>query len=184
MKSYRLLLFIVSSFFLTTTRAQMAPQAAEDILKEAYQLAAKENKKVFVMFHASWCGWCHKMDSSLLDKSCKKFFDDNYVIRHLVVYESKGKENLQNPGAVEFLTKYHGNDTGIPYWLIFDKEGSLLADSKLRAPGASLNDPGENTGCPASAKEVANFIEVLKKTSRLNADQLAVIEKRFRQNEH
>jgi hypothetical protein len=131
------------------------------------------------MFHASWCGWCHRMDSSLLDPSCRKFFDDNYVIRHLVVDETDYK-NLENPGANEMRTKYKGDGQGIPFWLVFDKDGKLLFDSKLRK---DANDPGNNIGCPASAEEVAYFIEILKKTSKLNSEQLAVISTRFRKNQ-
>ncbi|MBK7374589.1 MAG: hypothetical protein IPJ02_03205 [Chitinophagaceae bacterium] len=51
-----------------------------------------------LIFHASWCGWCHKMDTSLNDISVKRFFDDNFVITHITVLESKGKERLENPG--------------------------------------------------------------------------------------
>jgi thioredoxin-related protein len=89
-------------FFLSITSvfAQKAPSSAEEIMKEAFTLAKKQNKKVLVMFHASWCGWCHKMDTSLNDASVKKFFDDNFVIRHLVVFESKGKVNLGKPGCI------------------------------------------------------------------------------------
>ena len=48
----------------------------------------------------------------------------------------------------------------------------------------SLTDiSGDNSGCPASANEVAYFINVLKKTSNLNAADLAAIERRFRDNE-
>ena len=46
----------------SATKAQEPVQSAKEILSEAYSLAAKENKKVFIMFHASWCGWCHRMD--------------------------------------------------------------------------------------------------------------------------
>ena len=117
------------------------------------------------------------------DQSVKNFFTDNYVIRHLVVYESKGKENLENPGALDLLKKYKGEDQGIPYWFIFDKEGKLLADSKLRPEGGGL-ETGENTGCPASEKEVAYFLKVLKKTSVLKETELVIIQKRFRENEN
>lgn len=164
--------------------AQQSPPTADEILKEAYLRAAKENKKVFIMFHASWCGWCHKMDSSMNDKSCRRFFEENFVIRHLVVYESKGKQNLENPGALEFLTKYKGNDKGIPFWLVFDKNGNLLADSKIREEGAGLEAEGNNSGCPATKEEVKHFIKVLKKTTELNQEALEIIEKRFRENEN
>ena len=167
---------------ITSAFAQKAPPLAEEIMKEAFASAKKQNKKVLVMFHASWCGWCHKMDTSLNDISVKKFFDDNFVIRHLVVFESKGKENLENPGALEMLTKFEGKDQGIPFWLIFDKDENFLADSRMKA---TINGIAkfQNTGCPASKEEVDYFIDVLKKTTELKEDQLERIRTRFRRNE-
>ena len=176
-------LLLTGFLFLSIIGKSQAPEPADAILKEAGSVAAKENKNVFVLFHASWCGWCHKMDTAMNDNSVKRFFTDNYVIRHLVVYESKGKENLENPGALDLLKKYKGDEKGIPYWLIFDKNGKLLADSKLRPDGGGL-ESGDNTGCPASEKEVAHFVKVLKETSSLKDDELSVIEKRFRENEN
>ncbi len=163
--------------------SQAPPPATSKVLEDAYALAAKENKNVFVLFHASWCGWCRKMDMSMNDPSVSSFFTDNYVIRHLVVYESSGKENLENPGALDLLTKYKGNDHGIPYWLIFDKNGKLLADSKMRY-GTDALESGENVGCPANSEEVAHFITVLKKTSSLKDSDLEKIANRFRQNQN
>ncbi len=158
------------------------PPSADQILKEAYSTATKENKNVLIMFHASWCIWCHRMDSSLQDPACRKFFDDNFVIRHLVVDESKDKQNLENPGADEMRRKYYGDGQGIPFWLIFNKEGKLLADSKMRKEGEGP-EAGQNTGCPASEAEVAYFIDVLKKTTRFSPEQEEAVRKRFRQNE-
>ncbi|HMV10145.1 MAG TPA: thioredoxin family protein [Cyclobacteriaceae bacterium] len=158
------------------------PESADKVMSDAYALAKKENKKVFVMFHASWCGWCHKMDASMNDASVKKFFDDNFVIRHLVVMESEGKKNLENPGAADMMAKYHGDKSGIPYWLVFDTNGVLLADSKMRPEGGGP-ETGDNIGCPATEKEVAYFAEILKKTTSLKAAELDLITKRFRQNE-
>jgi len=172
-----LLFTTVSSLF-----AQKAPLSSEEIMKEAFVSAKKQNKKVLVMFHASWCGWCHKMDTSLNDASVKKFFDDYFVIRHLVVFESKGKENLENSGALEMLERHEGKDQGIPFWLIFDKDEKFLFDSRMPA---SVNGTVklQNTGCPASKEEVEYFIDVLKKTTDLKEDQLEKIRTRFRRNE-
>ncbi len=164
------------------TQAQQAPASADEILKEAYQLAAKEKKNVLVMFHASWCGWCHKMDKSINDPVCKKFFYDNYIIRHLVVDEAKDKKNLENPGAAEMKIKYNGDGQGIPFWLVFDKQGNLLSDSKIRKNGDGP-EKGDNAGCPATEKEVDFFIDVLKKTSSINKEQSDIIRKRFREND-
>jgi len=122
---FRLILVCLSAIlFFSVAYSQQEPLSADDILQGAMQQAAKEKKNVLIIFHASWCGWCHKMDSSMNDKSCKNFFDDNYVTRHLVVDETKDKKNLENPGAVELRTKYHGDDEGIPFWLVFDKDGN------------------------------------------------------------
>ena len=177
-----LLALMVIQLGVTAAMAQPSAPAADELLKEAYKQAAKENKNVFVMFHASWCGWCHKMDKSMNDDGCKKFFTDNYVICHLVVDEAKDKKNLENPGAAEIKTKYNGNEQGIPFWLVLDKDGKLLSDSKMRKEGEGLNQ-GDNSGCPATEEEVAFFISVLKKTSSLTAKQEEVIRKRFREND-
>ncbi len=168
----------ISLVFITQAGAQTGPSATE-ILKEATTIAGKENKKVFVMFTASWCGWCKRMDKSMEDEDCKNYFDDNFVIRHFVVDESADKKSLETPGAVEFRKKYRGEGQGIPFWLIFDKDGNLLADA-LRPDGNSGNKL--NTGCPADEPEVDYFISVLKKTTSLNEDQLEKISKRFRKN--
>lgn len=183
----RLYLFAVVSAFLfhvETSFGQHGQPPASEIMQEAMQTAARENKNVFIIFHASWCGWCHKMDSAINDKSCKDFFYKSYIIRHLVVDESRDKKNLENPGADELRTKYHGDDQGIPFWLIFDKDGNLLADSQMRLKGASFDTKGENIACPATEKEVNYFIEVLKKTSQISEQEQTAVQKRFRQNEN
>lgn len=179
MKPYSVLFVMLSFFLVKQMVAQQSPRPSTEVLQEASRQAAAENKNVFLLFHASWCGWCHKMDSAMNDKSVKDFFSSNFIITHLTVYESKDKKSLENPGALELLGKYKGNDLGIPYWIIFDKNGKWLADSQMRGDGADYNTPGENVGCPASREEVNHFLKVLSKTSRLNANQLSVIEKRF-----
>src|SRR6187397_1122594 len=178
-------IFLIAVLLFTTVSslfAQKAPLSSEEIMKEAFTSAKKQNKKVLVMFHASWCVWCHKMDTSLNDASIKKIFDDNFVIRHLVVFESKGKENLENPGALEMLTKFEAKDQGIPFWFIFDKDENFLADSRMKETINGV-EKLQNTGCPASKEEVDYFIDVLKKTTELKQDQLERIRSRFRRNE-
>jgi len=177
-------LFLPLSLFISLISlfAQKAPASAEEIMKDAFWVAKKQNKKVLIIFHASWCGWCHKMDTSLNDPSVKKYFDDNFVIRHLVVFESKGKENLETPGALNMISKYNGKEEGIPFWLIFDKEENFLADSRMKSI-VNGTEKLQNTGCPASKEEVDYFTEVLKKTTALKEDELEKIRIRFRRND-
>ena len=74
MKPYLVLCVILVFFNCEQMTAQEAGRQANEVLQEAYQQAAREKKNVFLMFHASWCGWCHKMDSSMNDKTVKDYF--------------------------------------------------------------------------------------------------------------
>lgn len=169
----KLIILLATIFIRYDVSAQTVPSCSE-VLSDAYQQASRENKNVLLIFHASWCGWCHLMDTSLADPAVKPFFDKNYVITHLTVYESKGKEQLENPGALDFLAKHGGNNQGIPFWIILDKKGVTLADSRLN---------GTNTGCPAREEEVEHFISVLRKTSSISEAEVKTIRDRFRKND-
>jgi thiol-disulfide isomerase/thioredoxin len=162
--------------------SQIQPESAEVLLNKAYKQAAKEKKNVFVIFHASWCGWCKKLEASINDPSCKDYFDKSFIFVHLTVLESKDKKNLENPGVTEIFNKYSGVKPGIPFFLIYNKKGVLLADSNIRPAGDGLDKPGNNMGCPAAEEEVAAFIEVLKKTSKITDSQAAAIKERFSKN--
>ncbi|SMC93732.1 thioredoxin family protein [Pedobacter nyackensis] len=188
MKLKSLLLTITTALVIQTAIAQSTPAVATpapatEVLNTAIQKAKKEKKQVLAMFHASWCGWCHKMTASLNDPAIKPYFDKNYVIADFVVYENKGKENLENPGAADLLKKYNNDKQGLPTWLFFDAKENLIADSQMRPEGTPLTAKGENVGCPAKPDEVAHFITCLKKTSKLNEKQLAEIAAVFSKNE-
>lgn len=162
--------------------SQAKPESADVILNKAYKQAAKEKKNVFVIFHASWCGWCKKLDASINDPSCSTYFNKNYLFVHLTVLELPDKKNLENPGATELYNKYSGGKSGIPFFLIFNKKGVLIGDSGIRKPGEGLDKPGQNMGCPASKEEIAAFVEVLKKTSKISEADILAINERFSKN--
>ncbi|PZR24289.1 MAG: thioredoxin family protein [Flavobacterium psychrophilum] len=166
----KLKLFFASVILFTTLVAN-AQEEASVLMKQAYTQAVKENKKVFVMFHASWCGWCKKMDNNMKTAATAKLFTDNYVIVHLDVKESPKTKDLENPGGEDLLKKYKGEQAGLPFWLILDAKGAVITDS--------FNTKGENLGCPSSPDEVTEFTAKLKKTSKLNDKQLAVIRETF-----
>lgn len=175
----KLVLSICIFLLSVSITAQQKAIPAKEILSAAYKQATAENKNVLLIFHASWCGWCHKMDSSINNPSCKKFFTDHYIITHLVVHESPGKKQLENAGADELLKKYKAFDSGIPFWVVLDKNGNLLQDSFIK------NADGQTTiiGCPASAEEVTAFVKILKATSSISEKELVIITEVFRKNE-
>jgi len=158
-------LIIVCSFNLN------AQENSKIILENAYAQAKKENKNVFIMFHASWCGWCKKMDENMMSDATKQLFENNYVIKHLIVMESTKNEALENPGAQTILERYKGGQAGLPFWLIFDNKGKLIQDS--------FNSKGDNLGCPTTPEEVTEFIKKLKATSKLTDADLRIISKQF-----
>lgn len=169
---------------LNTAFAQSTPPSADEILKQAFSEAKAQQKKVFIKFSASWCGWCHKMDASMKDPEIQPLFEKSFVMRQLIVMESKGKENLENPGALDLLKKHNSDGFGIPVWFIFDTDGKLLVDSHLRPEGVGMDVKGKNIiGCPASKEEVEAFIKALKLTTKLTEPELAKIAARFRQND-
>ena len=175
-------LMLIILFTISFGFSQEKPATADEILEKAIKVAKKENKAVFLMFHASWCGWCKKMDASMNDDACKEYFDNSFVTIHVVAKESKDNKHLENPGADELLVKYKGDRSGIPFWLIFDNKGSLIADSFIRGEGVSADEPGSNIGCPALESEVAAFISKLKLASSMTEDEEVKITERFKMN--
>ena len=145
-----ILCYLITTF----SNAQEAIPAAEEIMDIAFQEAKEENKNVFLMFHASWCGWCHRMDDNMQNKACKEFFDTNYVITHLTVKENKENKHLENPGAFAFLGQLKGEKQGIPYWVIFDKKGKITLQTGYG---------------PSGLPHIGTFAEVARTSMIVNA---------------
>lgn len=132
-------------------------QSATEIMNKAYNEAKVENKNVFLIFHASWCGWCKKMEKNMEDPLVKEYFDKNYVKAFITVEERGEKASLNTPGGIELVDQLGGKNQGLPFWVILDEKGNVLKDSKIN---------GENVGGPASEKEVEYLISILESTSK------------------
>lgn len=175
----RILPFVCLLATLSLSAQKPGPLPATEVIRAAVQTAAKTHKRVFVIFHASWCSWCHRMDSIMGSPVCRPLFNSRYIITHLDLLESPDKKMLENPGAEALLQTYHGGDQGIPYWLILDQDGKLLADSRIKPAGADTSGHYPNCGCPDRPEEIAYFIRVLKETSDLSGPELALIGRSF-----
>jgi thioredoxin-related protein len=164
-------ILIACLLFLGTISNSNAQENASVVLEKALAKAKKEDKKVFVMYHASWCSWCKLMEQKMNVPLIKPFFDRSYVTVFLTVNEKGDKKKLENPGALEMLKKSKAENSGIPFWQIFDTDGKVLADA--------FDSKGQNLGCPASQEEVAEFTHKLKTTSDLNELERRNISKIF-----
>lgn len=182
MRTTTILLFVMLGYGAFAQQA-VSPPPAGAVMKEAYAKAKAENKNVILMFHASWCGWCKKMTACFEDPACRKFFDDNYVITYLDILERDGKKNLENPGATDVLKNFGGDPAGgIPYWIVITPQGKVVGTSYMPHADGTPGTAKDNVGCPAEDNEVAYFTGLLKNSSKLTDDQLAVIATRFRKN--
>jgi thioredoxin-related protein len=141
------------------------PERAEAVLKAALQQAGGENKTVFLIFHASWCGWCKRLDAALESPNVKKIMKDHYVITHLVVMESAAMKALENPGGNEMMGEYGGAKSGLPFYAFLNSEGNKIADSNVMPQD-------QNIGYPGTPEEIVAFEKLLKQTApRMTDDQ-------------
>ncbi len=148
-----------------------AQEKTSVLMNNAMEQAQKENKHIFIKYGASWCGWCKKMDKQMKSDQLAAYFQDNYVIVNLVVSESEANKKLENPGALELLTKLKGEKSGLPFWVIMNAKGEVVTDS--------FDKKNQNLGCPATKEEVSQFLGKLKITSTLTQKDLNVIEEVF-----
>jgi thiol-disulfide isomerase/thioredoxin len=167
----------IPAFAQISAPAQAArPATTEEALKAAQAQAKAQHKNILVKFSASWCGWCHKMSDWLTKTDEGKMVANQYVIVTLIVDESEDKKALENPGSDAFKTKLGGENQGIPFFAILDKDLNVKNNSLL--PG----DKPSNIGFPVEDFEIAHFIKMIKTTSKLSAAELTKAETSLKEN--
>ena len=138
------------------------PAPAAQLLSSAQKRAGKEHKTVLVMFHASWCGWCHRLTDLMEKPEYKKLFADNYVVVSLDVAENDKNKALENPGSDKALAELGGAHSGLPFYAFLNAKGKQLASSDaVPSPSGIL----QNIGYPSAPQEIAAFDDLLKKTA-------------------
>ncbi|WP_336717646.1 thioredoxin family protein [Chryseobacterium mucoviscidosis] len=167
MKISKILLFLGLLLF----QLHFAQEKADVVLNKALTEAKSKNKNVLLMFHASWCKWCHVMEKNMNLPETKPIFDKKFVTAYIDVQEMGEKKKLENPGGEVLMEKYKGKEAGLPFWLVLNPKGEVLADS--------FNDKNENLGCPSTAEEVDVFVAKLKKSSKMNDKELQTVKQTF-----
>lgn len=148
-----------------------AQEKADVVVNKAFTEAKANKKNVLLVFHASWCKWCKMMEKNMDLPETKPIFDKRFVTAYVDVQERGDKKSLENPGGQELMNKYKGENAGLPFWLILNPKGEVLADS--------FDAKGENLGSPATPEEVTAFIAKIEKSSKLSKEEAQTIEKVF-----
>lgn len=111
--------FVMGSAFAQGKREKFDPSrdAAADI-RNAVQLARKQNKNIILDVGGEWCPWCKKLD---------QFFVDNkdaaaLLRRHFIVV----KVNFSQENQDEKVLSNYPKITGYPHLFVLDKNGKLL----------------------------------------------------------
>lgn len=133
------------------------PLPADKVMKAAYAQSKETGKNVFLIFHATWCTWCKKLDKAMQSNELKKIFEDNFIIVHLDVMERGGEKiaEFENPGGKKLMDKLGGAKSGVPFFAIIKADGKSLGNSNVMPKK-------QNIGYPGTIKEIAEFMGLIK----------------------
>lgn len=148
----------VLAIFVAAVSFADTPSAGE-LVSRARSEAKKGGKNVLVIFHASWCGWCHRFDKFLDTTDEGKLVKDALEVVHVTVLEDPKHKADENAGGLELMSKFGGKDAGLPFMAILDTNTGKIVVNSLQKPG----DTKTNTGYPGSASEIAHFVSMLQK---------------------
>jgi thioredoxin-related protein len=183
MSKFRVALALLLCLFGSMLLAQR-PTPANQVFEDAKARAAQQQKLIFLVFGASWCGPCHRMDSFLAAPETGQILGKYFVLAKLNVEEKAGKHpELESPGGEDLALKLGGSNAkgrviGVPFFLFLDANGEPIVDSKRPVEG---RPGGANIGYPAKPEEIDWFMTMLKKAvPSMTADESHTIDEWLR----
>lgn len=151
---------------------KLATRDAERMLAQAREKAKTENKRVFFIASASWCGPCR-----LLSRYLAKHKDE--LERHYVFV----KIDISRDEHAETLCKglQQGKHEGVPWYAILDADEKVLITSN--ALMVDERSGSSNIGFPSSPEGIDHFLTMLRKTApRLSHEQRNALRKGLERN--
>ncbi len=92
-------------------------------VKDALAKAAKENKRVLLVFGANWCYDCHVLDLAFERPDIAPVLEANYVVAHIDIGQGDKNQDLMQQYDVP-------SERGIPAAAVLDANGKLLYSQK------------------------------------------------------
>jgi thioredoxin 1 len=126
------------------------PKDGERELKEGLARAAREHKRVIVVFGGNWCYDCHVLDTTFHSKDFAPVVDANFVVIHINI----GDEGKENAGLAKRLGV--ALDKGVPSLGVLEADGRVIYAQK--------NGEFEST-IKIGPDDVRAFLEKWKKKS-------------------
>jgi thioredoxin-related protein len=166
--------------FAGSSLAAETPPGADQVLAQARMQASEQHKNIFLIFSASWCGYCRKLDALLASPEVNPIIARHYVIARLSVSEEYRRVNPKpnSPGAEELVSKLGGPKGPVPFFAFLDSNGKLIINS---CRPVKDKPAGENIGFPVEPNEIAWFMTMLRKGAPdLTRDEALVIESSLR----
>lgn len=124
---------------------------AEKMLAEAQEKANNENKRVYLIFSASWCGPC-RMLARFLDPH-KAELEKHFVFVKLDISRDENIDVLRERFA-------ESQQSGVPWHCVVDPDGKVVATSNLAKVNPVYGT--SNIGFPTEPNEVEHFLGMLK----------------------
>jgi thiol-disulfide isomerase/thioredoxin len=147
------------------SRHKLLERDAERLLAEALRQAKAEDRRVFLILSASWCGPCRRL---------ARFLDGQHeeLERHYVFVKLDIDRDAH---ATAVRARYQGKLAGgVPWYVILAPDGKALVTSN--APEADPEEGPPNIGFPSTPEGIDHFLRMLRQTApRLTEERLVAL---------
>lgn len=150
--------------------AHAVPVPARDEFQRQVALAAGEGKNLFLLFFASWCGYCRLFDMMLSHPQAAAIMNREFKVFHMRAMErSQAWKARQIAGADDMYRRFATPTSGLPFYVVFDGAGEPIVSSL--AP-----DSGVNIGFPVAKHDLDRFEKIIQLgASKITPAELATL---------